>query len=198
MSIYNFLPMASNTQNHDFVTWKDGFTDKEIQEIINYCETVPKQNSVIDTETYNEKIRTSKVAWIENNENISWLYYRLSFIARKLNSEYYNFDLSGFVEDFQYTTYNELDGDHYTWHIDLVGENKSSPQRKFSLVLQLSDPDEYEGGELQTFTSPFEKSVPKEKGLVVGFPSWTLHRVTPVTKGTRRTLVVWVAGPQFK
>jgi len=198
MSIYNFMPMASNSQNYPFVVWKDGFTNEEIQEIINYCETLPKKESAIDVETQDKKIRTSKVAWVENNESIFWLYDRLSFIARKLNSEFYNFDLCGFVEHFQYTTYNELDKDHYAWHVDLDGQKRDAPLRKFSLVLQLSDADEYEGGELQTFTNPVEATVPKEKGLITAFPSWTLHRVTPVTKGTRRTLVVWVAGPQFK
>ena len=66
------------------------------------------------------------------------------------------------------------------------------------MVLQLSDPLEYVGGDLQIFTSPEPTSVDKEKGLIAAFPSYVLHKVTPVTQGTRKTLVVWVCGPSFK
>jgi PKHD-type hydroxylase len=69
-------------------------------------------------------------------------------------------------------------------------------RRKLSLVCQLSDPSEYEGGELQINTG--EIFTPeKQKGTVILFPSYLLHRVTPVTKGTRRSLVLWIEGPAF-
>jgi PKHD-type hydroxylase len=70
--------------------------------------------------------------------------------------------------------------------------------RKLSLVLQLSDPSEYEGGELQTMSGPNHCAVDRQKGLIAAFPSYMLHRVTPVTKGTRYSLVVWICGPSFK
>jgi len=204
MSMYNFTPMATNSQNYPFITWENGFTEEEIQKIIDYCETIPKEESTIGGDTPSEqsitdkKIRRSEVAWIENKQEISWLYDRLGYIAKKINSKFYNFDLTGFNEHFQYTVYNEEDSGYYNWHLDLAGEGVDIPPRKLSLVLQLSDESEYEGGELQTFTSPNEITVIKRKGLIAAFPSWTLHRVTPVTKGTRKTLVVWIAGPQFK
>jgi PKHD-type hydroxylase len=66
----------------------------------------------------------------------------------------------------------------------------------------LSDPSEYEGGQFQMQTgSPEEDklmTVEQLKGRVIGFPSFLLHRVTPVTKGTRKSLVIWVEGPKFK
>jgi PKHD-type hydroxylase len=77
-------------------------------------------------------------------------------------------------------------------------KSSGSATRKLSLVMQLSDPYEYEGGELQLKTGHNDITIPKQKGLVTIFPSFTLHRVTPLTSGTRRTLVVWVAGPPFK
>jgi PKHD-type hydroxylase len=206
MSVYNFTPMVTNSQNYPFVSWENGFTEEEIQKIIDYCETIPKQESTVaghtttEHEISDERIRRSEVSWIENTQEIFWLYDRLAYIVKKINGKFYNFDLTGFSEHFQYTVYNEQDSGHYDWHLDLTGnkDNVDTTPRKLSLVLQLSDPDEYEGGELQTFTSPNGAAVVKQKGLVVLFPSWTLHRVTPVTKGTRKTLVVWVTGPQFK
>ena len=77
-----------------------------------------------------------------------------------------------------------------------MSDTSISP-RKLTLVLQLSDPSEYEGGELQSLTSLQPGTVNKKKGIIAAFPSWTLHQVTPVTKGVRKTLVIWVAGPQF-
>ena len=70
--------------------------------------------------------------------------------------------------------------------------------RKRSLVLQLSDPSDYEGGDLEFFVSAEPTPVERKKGLIVAFPSFVLHHVTPVTSGTRRTLVVWLSGPKFR
>ena len=66
------------------------------------------------------------------------------------------------------------------------------------MVLQLSDPSEYEGGELQLLTGKEPTTIQKQRGLITVFPAWTLHQVTPVTKGTRQTLVAWISGPSFK
>jgi PKHD-type hydroxylase len=82
----------------------------------------------------------------------------------------------------------------YGWHQDYGGEIS----RKLSLVLQLSDPSEYEGGNLQVKTSSEPQTVKKQRGFIAAFPSYVLHQVTPVTKGNRQSLVAWVSGPQFK
>jgi PKHD-type hydroxylase len=66
------------------------------------------------------------------------------------------------------------------------------------MVVQLSDPREYEGGELQILNRKEPTSMEKKRGLITVFPAWTLHQVTPVTKGTRQTLVAWISGPEFK
>lgn len=194
MSVYNFVPSASHNQNHPFVTWDNGFTEEELQKIIDYCDSLPKSNAVINAGDNIEEIRKSEVAWVSNNSEISWLYDRLAYITRKINSQFYHFNLSGFVEDFQYTVYDG-DASHYDWHLDM--SNTSNSPRKLTLVLQLSDPSEYEGGDLQTLTKAEPGVVDKKKGMVAAFPSWTLHKVTPVTSGIRKSLVVWVAGPQF-
>ena len=194
MSLYNFAPIASHHQNHPFITWDNGFTEDELQKIIDYCDTLPKEEGVTGVNDKINSIRKCEVSWVKNENDISWAYDRLGFIARKINSQFYNFDLSGFVEDFQYTIYNG-NNDHYGWHNDM-GNTSISP-RKLTLVLQLSDPSEYEGGELQSFIGPQPSNVDKKKGMIAAFPSWTLHQVAPVTKGVRKTLVIWVAGPQF-
>ena len=85
----------------------------------------------------------------------------------------------------------------YKWHID-KGPGEDRPPRKLSMVLGLLDSDEYEGGDFEIKTGVESQVLPIKKGRVIAFPSWTLHRVTPVTKGIRKTVVVWVGGPKFK
>ena len=82
----------------------------------------------------------------------------------------------------------------YAWHQDYGGQIS----RKLSLVLQLTDPSRYEGGNLQTMTNQDVFTVRKQRGLVTVFPSFTLHQVTPVTQGSRQSLVAWISGPPYK
>lgn len=201
MSNYIFAPAPTfGVSEHPFVTWKDGFTDEEIDNLIAHCNTLKFDKATVGTDGENAtvtRIRESKVAWLENTQESGWVYDKLAFIARNLNGQFYNFDLYGFSEHMQFTVYEEDSGGHYTWHLD-CGVGNSSPPRKLSLVVQLSDPSEYEGGNLEIFSSDVPTQVEKRKGMVAAFPSYMLHRVTPVTKGTRRSLVVWVTGPAFK
>ena len=113
------------------------------------------------------------------------------------NSSYFNFDLFDMAEGIQYTEYHASDKGFYDWHMDVGGGTKS--RRKLSIVVQLSDPSEYDGGELQMHTEARDPvTIGKDKGLAVVFPSYLLHRVTPVTRGVRRSLVAWVDGPPFR
>lgn len=201
MSNYIFAPAPTfGVSEHPFVTWGDAFNDEDIEKIIDYCSSIaPKKATVggaADDEDITE-IRESKVAWVGLNEHTQWIYDRLAFVARSLNGQFYKFDLYGFSEDMQYTVYHGDETGHYTWHLD-AGSGGGSPPRKLSMVLQLSDPKDYEGGDLELFSSANPTKVDKKKGLVAAFPSYMLHRVSPVTKGVRKTLVIWVCGPSFK
>jgi PKHD-type hydroxylase len=198
--MYQFLPnRPRNGSTESFITWEDAFTSEEIDRLIALCEANEQKKAQVGSNNdgvVNEKIRRSKVSWLENSADSLWVYDRLAFIARSINSDFYRFDLYGFIEHMQYTVYEDNDQGHYTWHVD-AGPNMDAA-RKLSIVLQLSNPEDYEGGELQVFTASEPVAVVKQKGLVAAFPSYTLHRVTPVTKGIRRTLVIWVGGPEFK
>lgn len=198
MSFYTFSPCPSTQQV--YATWENGFGSDQIQKIIELGESLELTNgtvSLLKEGQSLDNVRKVKVSWITLNNDTGWLYESLAYIARNLNSEFFNFDVSGFVEDFQYTVYTS-DNDHYDWHVDLSTHNMKVSPRKLSLVLQLSDPSEYEGGDLELMNGADPIKMKKERGLICAFPPWTLHRVTPVTKGIRRTLVVWVAGPKFR
>ena len=105
-------------------------------------------------------------------------------------------DIRGFHEHIQFTVYEGDDKGFYRWHVD---NNMQSdvPPRKLSMTVQLSDPSEYTGGELQLHDGEVQTAV-NNRGHVVIFPSYVLHRVQPVTSGIRRSLVVWANGPGFK
>lgn len=199
MSAYHFSPSPDlSTKESNFATWEDGFSSRDIESIIKIGEKYIKSEAFVGGAPEGRsipQIRKSEVSWIDHNNETSWLYDKLAYIARQLNGQFFDFDLYGFVEHMQYTTYRP-EGDHYTWHMD-KGMVNSAP-RKLSIVLQLSDPSEYDGGELQFFTQSEPIIAEKKMGLVYAFPSWIMHRVTPVTRGTRRSLVVWVAGPKFR
>ena len=200
MSIYNFSPSHNLNFCDTYATWNDGFTDDELNKLIKICEMRNPSKATIgskDADSDFSEIRESEARWISLQNDTTWVYDRLAFIVRQLNGQFFNFDISGFVEDFQYTTYYGDKKGHYDWHVDM-GNNLNSSPRKLSLVMQLSDPDEYEGGELQLMNSATPITVEKKKGFIVVFPSYMLHKVTPVTTGTRKSLVIWIAGPSFK
>ena len=196
MSLYQFVPDNVTNLNNFFVTWENAFTEEELDRLVAYGDSLDLQPAVIGATDVVTAIRRTKTGWINNNPESAWLYDRLAYVARKINSKFFNFELYGFVEDMQYTVYTDDDEGHYTWHED-ISASVESP-RKLSLVLQLSNPSDFDGGELETSAGTSTASVEKRRGLIAAFPSWRIHRVTPVTRGIRRTLVIWVAGPSFK
>ena len=142
-------------------------------------------------------IRSSTVRWIPQDENWEWLYNTLREYIEEANKQLWGFDLVSMPEQIQYTEYHADQKGHYGWHQD-IGPGEGS-QRKVSVTVQLSESDEYEGGELQfMYGSNSYVSAPRGAGVVVVFPSYMMHQVTEVTKGTRKSFVLWVGGEHYK
>ena len=108
----------------------------------------------------------------------------------------YSVNIINILFDRQFTEYDESDSGFYTAHVD-NGETLAG-FRKLSFVLQLTDPSKYQGGELVLHIGPEPTTLPRDRGKLLFFPSYTLHEVKPVTQGIRHSLVGWVAGPRFK
>jgi PKHD-type hydroxylase len=150
-----------------------------------------------DGDTEQKSGRDSKICWLypKNNEDIKTIYRKIFNKIIEINEEIYKFNLTD-VETFQYTVYNE--GQFYEKHLDLDHQlNAGNLQRKLSFSIQLSDSSEYDGGDLVSYPSKDFIISNKDKGTLIFFPSFTLHEVTPVTRGTRKSLVGWVHGPKF-
>ena len=136
-------------------------------------------------------IRKSSAVFVTPNKSTNWVFERLGKATREVNDAVYGFDVSQFREGFQFTRYEV--GEYYGPHFD-IGPGKLT-ERKLSLTVQLSAPEEYTGGELIIYP---EFVAPKDQGTMTVFPSFMCHDVRPVTAGVRYSLVSWLAGPQFR
>lgn len=141
-------------------------------------------------------LRSSRIMWLSEDNKFDYLYKELSNVVNHVNDHCYKYSLYGF-ESFQYSEYHAEDSGHYTWHIDTSVRGGQQHIRKLSFSAGLNDESEYEGGELQFWLGPEPVSYRLKKGQIIVFPSYLLHRVTPVTKGVRKTLVGWSRGPNF-
>ncbi len=140
-------------------------------------------------------LRKSRVISVDpSQEKTLWFFHKTTQLASSTNAERYGFELHGFYEPLQLATYEE--GDFFDWHADF-GSGPSS-NRKLSITIQLSDPNSYEGGDLEFMINKQAVKAPRNQGTAIVFPSFVLHRVTPVTKGCRRSIVGWVHGPPFR
>ena len=104
------------------------------------------------------------------------------------------------IFDIQYTIYDGEEQGHYDWHFDTFWANNTEYDRKLSITIQLSDPNDYEGGDFiidPQYEVP-DKNKLRQKGTVFVFPSPIRHKVSPVKKGIRKSLVAWVEGPKWK
>lgn len=123
----------------------------------------------------------------------AWFFELICDIAERANEEAYGIALDGITRAPQYVEYREGHGE-FGWHNDYSHGLPEAP-RKLTLIMQLSDPNDYEGGLLQVMGSEIE-TMPRQRGSIIVFPSILVHRVTPVTSGVRRALVSWIAGPR--
>ena len=197
-SNFNNISFPLEQRNYDsFVYYLDIFSPSECKSIIEFCKgkkpldkaTVGLDNNNIQ----NKSVRNSNVAFFERSEETEWIFLRLFDVLKDCNDKWYNFDVRNFGEGFQFTEYEQ--GMFYKWHQDYGPWNFSN--RKISMVLNLTDATEYEGGELEFFSLPDAKT-PKSIGSVIAFPSFESHCVKPITSGTRYSLVSWVQGPPFR
>lgn len=192
--IYPFgLPLKHNYC--EYVYYNGLFLPHEVKQIQSlWQEDKIDKATLSGGDAYNDELRKSSVMFIENTKANEWIYNKLAGLAINCNNERYWFDILGFHHELQLTRYSE--GDFFDWHLDFgTGEISA---RKLSITMQLSDSEDYEGGDLQFMINNKIVNAPREKGTVIVFPSFINHRVTPITKGVRESIVGWVSGPPYK
>jgi len=176
------------------------FTPKQCQMIIETGRSEPKQDAYVGNKegikggVVDTKTRTSHISWIPFKK-MSDMYKDIEKIMKTTNGNHFGFDGMQITEMAQYTEYPE--GGFYEWHVDNdINCAHEPPVRKISMTCLLSPENEFEGGDLELMA---EGKVAKIKqGHAVFFASFIRHRVKPVIRGTRKSLVMWFGGTPFK
>tara|TARA_R110000803_G_scaffold14150_1_gene39428 strand:- start:124 stop:702 length:579 start_codon:yes stop_codon:yes gene_type:complete len=178
-------------QLNSYAYLEKAFTKEECETIIK----IANAKGLIKGKTKGQSdVRQSQICWLYSSDNLDWVFKKITDIVLNLNNRFFQFDIFGLNEGLQFTNYKSQ-SDKYGKHID---RSLNNVIRKLSLSIQLTDPKEYEGGELFLYEDEKGKEMKKEQGTLILFPSYILHEVTPVTKGERNSLVSWVTGKQFK
>lgn len=185
--------------------YADALTDQLIDQIITECEYYAPQealvgNGMTEKGQSNHEIRRSEVRFLNPADvNSRFVFDLVTNFAQRANRDVFNVDMN-YLQDLQYTKYYGENQGFYSEHFDTFWANPSAYDRKLSVTVQLSDSDEYEGGDF-LFHGPYDQPDPqvlRRKGTVLVFPSPIMHKVTPVTKGVRKTLVAWMEGPKWR
>ena len=171
------------------------FTEKLCKEIIDLSSTLKKeQGTILNKEVgEQERRRQSTISWLPFNK-MQPMYDDLIYLVQKINRNHFGFSNIQITEEAQVSEYSK--GQFYHWHTDSsIDMNTEPPVRKLSMTLLLNDPSEFEGGNLEIAGKNLS---PMKQGHAAIFASFLQHRVTPVTKGVRKSLVVWFNGEPFK
>jgi PKHD-type hydroxylase len=175
------------------------FTHEQCDDIIKCGMSLQKEEAqvgvgVTSIKNKNKKLRKSKVAWIRH-DLIPPAFQKINEALYNVNKNHFGFENPEMHEFAQYTEYDK--GSHYNWHTDSEIEFSTQPPvRKISMSILLSDPKEFVGGELEFIQEG--KPMKLKKGEAVFFASFIRHRVKPVKKGIRKSLVMWFGGEPFK
>jgi len=191
-------PPQQFSPNLSHAAWENAFTPAELDRIEAFGDalTLGKAILVGDMEGASyDHVRITRTAWIDPGPDTKWIYDRMQMVLRIMNDRIWQFDIRGFSESFQYTVYHGAEGGHYDWHVD---QGDMTNARKLSASLQLTDPSAYDDCDLQVHGVNKVETAPRERGTLIVFPSYVLHRVTPITRGTRKSVVVWTTGPNFR
>lgn len=210
MAKYTFEQPTNDPQQ--WYWFKSALTQEEVTKIINMASELPIERATTIGSNGEEVeandpngVRSSMVKWIPQDGNWNWLYNKMLAWAKEANDTVWKFDLISAPENIQYTEYYAHENGHYDWHQD-IGPGALPSRRKVSITVQLSDSDEYVGGDLQITSGGTDSETgglsastcPRGRGVAVLFPSYMMHRVSPVKEGTRRSLVLWVGGAHYK
>ena len=196
MYSFNRSPLFEDVNYDNYYWFKEGFTPDELIKIEELTKSIDfEEANVGQYNAVKSEHRKSQIKWCPQTDDFKWVYDKLHNMILEANEGMWKMNITHMRENIQYTEYYGNNSGGYEWHMD-CGRGIQN-QRKLSVTVQLSDSNEYEGGDLQ-FNIGKEITAPRGKGNVVIFPSFFLHRVSPVTKGTRKSFVIWVGGEPYR
>jgi len=182
--------MTATRQNWQL--WTANLPDNVIDTIVTLAGETQKAKTFGGDD---DSVRSSRVSWMGQHD---WVRNTLFEYVNLANQNAFHFSIYN-KADIQYTEYHADEKGHYGLHHDIDWSRSDGFDRKLSVTVQLSDPSEYEGGSFEfTEAETPDDVISKPKGTVLVFPSYLQHKVNPITNGTRRSLVAWFEGPNFR
>lgn len=190
------IPQPQRVETAPYCFHKDLFSAEECKEMVALHKNLKKMEPLIGGSgpegKLDKKKRSADLYWVNWQKEVEPLFSRIAVNVFASNQKWWNFNLAGLNEPLQLTHYKAKDKGHYDWHEDW-GENAGFSHRKLSGIILLSD--KFKGGEFELL---HRGKIPElTVGSMVLFPSFRTHKVSPVTKGERWSLVFWVSGPPF-
>ncbi|APZ52567.1 2OG-Fe(II) oxygenase [Salipiger abyssi] len=173
------------------------FADADCDRIIDLARAAPSADARLVGRNRDHNLRRADLVWLDDVPGTEWIMARIIEIVRSANREAFGFDLDAFDESAQVARYGAERQGHFGWHSD-IGDGRLAARRKLTMVVQLSDPASYRGGTLEIMPSAHSAEAAPERGSATLFPSFLLHRVTPVEEGERHSLTIWAHGPAFR
>ena len=172
-------------------------TEADCVRLILATESTPLRDAGLVRAGAGQDLRRAEVAWADGLPGCDWLMPQAMRLVAEANKDSFGLDLTDFGESAQIARYSAERAGHFGWHSD-IGAGTWAARRKLTIVVQLSQPQDYDGGALEIWPDASVVTAPKARGLATIFPSFQLHRVTPVTAGTRWSLTLWSHGPAFR
>lgn len=177
--------------------YPDMFTAEECARVVALAEAAVFREAGLVRGRRNASIRSAAIAWLDEEGEAAWVFERVVGAVLTANRAHFGFDLTAFAERVQVARYDAAVDGHFDWHAD-IGDGSFAAKRKLTLVAQLSCGAAYDGGALEVNANGRPDPAERALGGALLFPSFQLHRVSPVTRGRRYSLTTWVHGPEFQ
>jgi PKHD-type hydroxylase len=175
----------------------DAFSGAECARLLDLVAEAPARDAGLVRQARDHNLRRADLVWLDEVDGTDWVMGRMIELVRDANRTVFDFDITDFAESAQVARYGAEREGHFGWHSD-IGEGRLAERRKLTIVVQLSEPETYEGGALELMPGAGVLTSERARGTATLFPSFVLHRVTPVTAGERHSLTVWCHGAPFR
>ncbi|HEX7753459.1 MAG TPA: 2OG-Fe(II) oxygenase [Novosphingobium sp.] len=179
--------------------WERALSTEECDAIVERAAHYPEGEATVgfsEGKRSDLDYRASRIRWLDATREADIVSRLMAFVQASNRTNFGTDIVQPF--DIQFTEYRAANNGHYDWHQDVWLESPRPYARKLSVVVQLSAPEDYTGGEFEFFGLQNPAATFAPRGSLLVFPSFLQHCVRPVTAGIRRTLVTWVEGPNWR
>jgi len=173
------------------------FSSEECDRIVAVAHAGTIRDAALIGSMQAQAVRIAQTGWLDEKGTAEWIFDRMLEAFAKSNREHFDFKLDEFAERMQVAWYGAAPNAFFDWHSD-IGATSLANRRKLTMVVQLSEAESYQGGQLETNADGHIRTASRCIGSALILPSFLLHRLRPVTCGSRYSLTLWSHGPAFQ